>query len=134
MRRAGIFVDETTPLSNVVDRLYSHAMDDGKVDKEEQKAIDDAHKRQLIQRQRGPAQVKAYRQLQWMKRVSGGGDANGVCVNPRLLDAIYRASNPDSCRNLTLESRLFNPRREEEVPNVRSHIYMGQIRMIHFPI
>ena len=44
-------------------------MDDGVIDKKEQKAIDDAHKRQLEARGRGPAQFKAYRQAKWMKNV-----------------------------------------------------------------
>ncbi|KAJ9109924.1 hypothetical protein QFC19_001905 [Naganishia cerealis] len=48
----------------------SHANDDGVIDKKEKKSIDDAHKRQLEARGRGPAQFKAYRQAKWMHRVS----------------------------------------------------------------
>jgi hypothetical protein len=36
------------------------------IDKEEQKDIERAHKRQLESRGRGPAQIKAYRTLKWM--------------------------------------------------------------------
>jgi hypothetical protein len=36
----------------------SHAMDDGHIDKKEQKAIDEAHERQLLARGRGKAQVR----------------------------------------------------------------------------
>lgn len=49
--------------------IDSHADDDGVVDKKERKSIDDAHKRQLEARGRGPAQFKAYRQAKWMKNV-----------------------------------------------------------------
>ncbi|KAI5450049.1 hypothetical protein NCC49_003811 [Naganishia albida] len=45
----------------------SHANDDGVIDKKERKSIDDAHRRQLEARGRGPAQFKAYRQAKWMK-------------------------------------------------------------------
>ncbi|OCF60178.1 C2 domain-containing protein [Kwoniella mangroviensis CBS 10435] len=42
--------------------------DDGVIDKNEQKQIDRAHKRQLESRGRGLAQVKAYRSAKWMMR------------------------------------------------------------------
>ncbi|WWD06363.1 hypothetical protein V865_004453 [Kwoniella europaea PYCC6329] len=42
--------------------------DDGVIDKNEQKQIDKAHKRQLESRGRGLAQVKAYRSAKWMMR------------------------------------------------------------------
>ncbi|ORX35103.1 hypothetical protein BD324DRAFT_582681 [Kockovaella imperatae] len=46
----------------------AHFMDDGVIDKDEKKAIDKAHKRQLESRGRGPAQIKAYRTGKWMLR------------------------------------------------------------------
>ena len=49
----------------------AHFMDDGVIDKHEQKEIDKAHKRQLESRGRGPAQIRAYRTSKWMLRVSG---------------------------------------------------------------
>ncbi|WVW81245.1 hypothetical protein I302_103236 [Kwoniella bestiolae CBS 10118] len=42
--------------------------DDGVIDKDEQRQIDRAHKRQLESRGRGLAQVKAYRSAKWMMR------------------------------------------------------------------
>ena len=49
-------------------RKQAHFADDGVIDKDEQKAIDAAHQRQLISRGRGPAQIKAYRTAKWMKK------------------------------------------------------------------
>lgn len=40
--------------------------DDGVIDKEEQKEIDKAHKRQLEQRGRGKSQFKPWRTAKWM--------------------------------------------------------------------
>lgn len=51
-------------------RRQQHFMDDGVIDKHEQKEIDKAHKRQLESRGRGRAQVKAFRTGKWMLRVS----------------------------------------------------------------
>ncbi|KZO96650.1 hypothetical protein CALVIDRAFT_537016 [Calocera viscosa TUFC12733] len=51
----------------IIAERNSHAMDDGKIDRKEQKAIDQAHKRQLENRQRGIATFKPYRTLKWMK-------------------------------------------------------------------
>lgn len=48
-------------------RKNAHAADDGVIDKREQSQIDKAHKRQLENRGRGPAQIKAYRTAKWMK-------------------------------------------------------------------
>jgi hypothetical protein len=42
--------------------------DDGVIDKDEQKAIDKAHKRQLEQRGRGKSQFKPWRTAKWMVR------------------------------------------------------------------
>ena len=50
-------------------RKQSHFKDDGVIDKQEQKELDRAHKRQLVSRGRGPAQVKAYRSAKWMMKV-----------------------------------------------------------------
>ncbi len=68
----------------------SHAMDDGVVDKDEEKAIKDAHKRQLIARGRGPAQLKVYRTGKWMKGefIGGGGVAAGEMEELLLLIAL----------------------------------------------
>ena len=52
-------------------RKQSHFGDDGVIDKHEQKELDRIHKRQLVSRGRGPAQVKAYRSAKWMIKVSG---------------------------------------------------------------
>lgn len=49
-------------------RKQTHFADDGVIDKHEQKEIDKAHKRQLQSRERGPAQVKAYRSAKWMAK------------------------------------------------------------------
>ncbi|WWC90217.1 uncharacterized protein L201_005150 [Kwoniella dendrophila CBS 6074] len=49
-------------------RKQAHFNDDGVIDKQEQKQIDKAHKRQLESRGRGLAQVKAYRSAKWMMR------------------------------------------------------------------
>ena len=46
-------------------------MDDGVIDKHEQKEMDKAHRRQLESRGRGMAQVKAYRSAKWMAKVGG---------------------------------------------------------------
>lgn len=46
----------------------AHFADDGVIDKHEKKELDKAHKRQLEQRGRGPAQIKAYRTGKWMSR------------------------------------------------------------------
>ncbi|OXC65474.1 hypothetical protein AYX13_05483 [Cryptococcus neoformans] len=51
-----------------VARKQTHFADDGVIDKHEQKEIDKAHKRQLQSRERGPAQVKAYRSAKWMTK------------------------------------------------------------------
>lgn len=48
-------------------RALSHAMDDGHIDKKEQKMIDEAHERQLLARGRGKAQLKPYRTGKWIK-------------------------------------------------------------------
>ncbi|RXK42692.1 C2 domain-containing protein [Tremella mesenterica] len=53
-----------------VAQKQTHYEDDGVIDKQEQKDIDRAHKRQLISRGRGPAQVKAFRTSKWMLQVS----------------------------------------------------------------
>lgn len=45
----------------------SHAMDDGVIDKKEQKAIDKMHEKQLLARGRGMAQLQPYRTAVWMK-------------------------------------------------------------------
>ena len=42
--------------------------DDGVIDKQEQKAIDKAHQRQLEQRGRGKSQFKPWRTAKWMTR------------------------------------------------------------------
>ncbi|ODN73711.1 hypothetical protein, variant 1, partial [Cryptococcus amylolentus CBS 6039] len=47
-------------------RKQAHFADDGIIDKHEKKELDKAHKRQLASRERGPAQVKAYRSAKWM--------------------------------------------------------------------
>ncbi|KAM0755850.1 hypothetical protein T439DRAFT_308275 [Meredithblackwellia eburnea MCA 4105] len=47
--------------------LNSHAMDDGVIDKDEQKAIDKAHKVALESRHRGVMQFAPYRTAVWMK-------------------------------------------------------------------
>nr|WVH01955.1 C2 domain-containing protein [Naematelia aurantialba] len=52
-----------------VARKQATFADDGVIDKQEQKEIDRAHKRQLESRGRGPAQIKAYRSAKWMMRV-----------------------------------------------------------------
>ncbi|WVN87584.1 uncharacterized protein L203_102767 [Cryptococcus depauperatus CBS 7841] len=49
-------------------RKQTHFTDDGVIDKDEQKQIDKAHKRQLASRERGPNQVKIYRSARWMIR------------------------------------------------------------------
>lgn len=51
-----------------VARKQTHFADDGVIDKHEKKEIDKAHKRQLQSRERGPAQVKAYRSAKWMTK------------------------------------------------------------------
>ncbi|KZT59170.1 hypothetical protein CALCODRAFT_516259 [Calocera cornea HHB12733] len=51
----------------IIAERNAHAMDDGQIDRKEQKAIDQAHKRQLENRQRGIASFKPYRTLKWMK-------------------------------------------------------------------
>jgi hypothetical protein len=45
----------------------AHAYDDGVVDKNEKKALDAAHKKQLHNRHRGVAQYRPYRTAIWMK-------------------------------------------------------------------
>jgi len=47
-------------------RKQAHFKDDGVIDKDEQKAMDKAKKRQLESRGRGKSQIKAYRQAKWM--------------------------------------------------------------------
>lgn len=46
----------------------THAYDDGVVTKEEEKALEEAHKRQLHNRHRGIAQFRPYRTAIWMKQ------------------------------------------------------------------
>ncbi|KAG8695995.1 hypothetical protein FRC08_007433 [Ceratobasidium sp. 394] len=46
----------------------AHFGDDGTIDKNEQKELDAAHKRQLHNRQRGIAGIRVYRTAQWMKQ------------------------------------------------------------------
>jgi len=46
----------------------AHAMDDGIIDKQEEKDIERAHKRQMYNRQRGLAGFRPYRTWQWMKQ------------------------------------------------------------------
>lgn len=47
--------------------VNSHAMDDGVIDKEEQRAIDKAHQKALYARHRGVMQYKAVRTAKWSK-------------------------------------------------------------------
>lgn len=45
----------------------AHASDDGEITKEERKALDAAHKKQLHNRHRGVMQFRPYRTAIWMK-------------------------------------------------------------------
>jgi hypothetical protein len=51
-----------------VARKQAHFDDDGVIDKDEKKAIDKAHQRQLEQRGRGKSQFKPWRTAKWMTR------------------------------------------------------------------
>ncbi|KAG8807860.1 asparaginyl-tRNA synthetase, partial [Serendipita sp. 399] len=51
----------------IIAERNAHAGDDGVVDKKEKKALEDAHKKQLLSRQRGIAQFRPYRTAVWMK-------------------------------------------------------------------
>ncbi|KAG8895983.1 hypothetical protein FRC00_006666, partial [Tulasnella sp. 408] len=53
--------------AQVAERL-AHAGDDGVIDKQERKAINAAHERQLENRQRGVAGYKPYRTMKWIKQ------------------------------------------------------------------
>ncbi|KIJ49556.1 hypothetical protein M422DRAFT_225382 [Sphaerobolus stellatus SS14] len=51
----------------IIAEKNSHANDDGVIDKDEKKAIERAHKRQLANRQRGINGFRPYRTAKWMK-------------------------------------------------------------------
>ncbi|KAG8839097.1 hypothetical protein FRB91_007197 [Serendipita sp. 411] len=51
----------------IISERNAHAGDDGVVDKKEKAAIEAAHKKQLLSRQRGIAQFRPYRTAVWMK-------------------------------------------------------------------
>ncbi|KAG8820265.1 hypothetical protein FRC19_009016 [Serendipita sp. 401] len=51
----------------IIAERNAHAEDDGVVDKKEKAAIEAAHKKQLLSRQRGIAQFRPYRTTVWMK-------------------------------------------------------------------
>lgn len=52
----------------VVSERNAHAHDDGHIDREEKKALERAHKRQLANRQRGINGFKPFRTGKWMKQ------------------------------------------------------------------
>lgn len=72
-------------------RKQTHFADDGVIDKHEQKEIDKAHKRQLQSRERGPAQVKAYRSAKWMaKGIKERLPGNKPKTRERQFDFFYQ--------------------------------------------
>jgi hypothetical protein len=51
----------------IIAERNAHVYDDGVLDKDEKKALDAAHKKQLHNRHRGVAQYRPYRTAIWMK-------------------------------------------------------------------